>query len=77
MALKWPIMCWCAVKKLLTHSLTTAFSTRCGSLAVNHKGLLLVLLFLPVYSDSVAEWLACWTQAQKGLRSNHSRNAVG
>jgi len=22
MALKWPIMCWCAVKKLLTHSLT-------------------------------------------------------
>ena len=24
MALKWPIMCWCAVKKLLTHSLTHA-----------------------------------------------------
>jgi len=22
MALKWPSMCWCAVKKLLTHSLT-------------------------------------------------------
>jgi len=22
MALKWPTMCWCAVKKLLTHSLT-------------------------------------------------------
>jgi len=22
MALKWPIMCWCVVKKLLTHSLT-------------------------------------------------------
>ena len=22
MALKWPIMCWCAVKKLLTHSLS-------------------------------------------------------
>ena len=22
MALKWPIMCWCAVEKLLTHSLT-------------------------------------------------------
>jgi len=24
MALKWPSMCWCAVKKLLTHSLTHA-----------------------------------------------------
>jgi len=23
-----------------------------------------------------AEWLACWTQAQKGLGSNRSRNAV-
>ena len=26
---------------------------------------------------SVAEWLACWTQALKGLGSNCSRNAVG
>ena len=26
---------------------------------------------------SVAEWLACWTQAQKGQRSNRSRDAVG
>ena len=26
---------------------------------------------------SVAEWLACWTQAQKGSGSNHSRDAVG
>ena len=25
----------------------------------------------------VAEWLACWTQAQKGLGSNHRHNAVG
>ena len=24
--------------------------------------------------DSVAEWLACWTQAQKGLSSNRSRD---
>ena len=28
-------------------------------------------------SGSVAEWLACWTQAQKGLGSNRSHNAVG
>jgi len=26
---------------------------------------------------SVAEWLACWTQAQKGLGSNRSYDAVG
>jgi len=26
---------------------------------------------------SVAERLACWTQLQKGLVSNRSRNAVG
>ena len=26
---------------------------------------------------SVAEWLACWTQAQKGLGSNRSRDTVG
>jgi len=25
----------------------------------------------------VAEWLACWTQAQKGPGSNRSRDAVG
>jgi len=28
-------------------------------------------------AGSVAEWLACWTQAQKGLGSNRSRDAVG
>ena len=26
---------------------------------------------------SVAEWLACWTQAQKDPGSNRSRDAVG
>jgi len=30
-----------------------------------------------VQGGSVAEWLACWTQAQKGLGSNRSRDAVG
>jgi len=28
-------------------------------------------------SGSVAEWLACWTQAHKGPGSNRSRDAVG
>ena len=30
-----------------------------------------------VFAVSVAEWLACWTQARKGLGSNRSRDAVG
>ena len=30
-----------------------------------------------VWGDSVAEWLACWTQAQKCPGSNRSRDAVG
>jgi len=36
-------------------------------------------LFVRVFSQggSVAEWLACWTQAQKGPGLNHSRDAVG
>jgi len=25
----------------------------------------------------LAEWLACWTQSQKGLGSNRSRDAIG
>jgi len=31
-----------------------------------------------IYScGSVAEWLACWTEAQLRMRSNRSRDAVG
>jgi len=33
--------------------------------------------FMLVLLGSVAEWLACWTQAQKGPGSNRSRDAVG
>ena len=34
---------------------------------------------LPTFTEGgpVAEWLACWTQAQKGPGSNRSRDAVG
>jgi len=38
-----------------------------------------VLIFRFIVFDgggSVAEWLACWTQAQKGLGPNRSRDAV-
>ena len=31
---------------------------------------------LPLWGGSVAEWLACWTRAQKGPGSNRSRDAV-
>ena len=30
-----------------------------------------------VVIETVAEWLARWTQAQKGLGSNRSRDSVG
>ena len=33
-----------------------------------------VLFSMP---SSGSEWLACWTQVQKGAGSNHSRDAVG
>jgi len=34
--------------------------------------------FVGVYrGGSVAKWLACWTQVQKGPGSNRSRDALG
>jgi len=40
--------------------------------------LFFVYLTLPwLHGGSVAEWLACWTQAQKGPGSNRSRDAAG
>jgi len=41
-----------------------------------HECVVAPFLAHPVYR-SVAEWLACWTQAQKGPGSNRSRDAVG
>ena len=39
--------------------------------------LMCVLKYLLTYmGGSVAEWLACWTQAQKGPGSNRSHDAV-
>ena len=35
------------------------------------------LKVLELKGGSVAEWLACWTQVQKGLGSSLSRDAVG
>jgi len=34
-------------------------------------------LYVPTHmGGSVAEWLACWTQAQKGMGSNRSSDAA-
>ena len=38
---------------------------------------LLLLVVISLESGSVAEWLECWTQAQKGSGSNRNRDAVG
>jgi len=37
----------------------------------------LILSTIDRWGASVAEWLACWTEAQKGMGSNRSRDAVG
>jgi len=37
----------------------------------------IIFMYVDRLGGSVAEWLACWTQAQKGLGSNRSRDAVG
>ena len=52
-------------KSLTIHSLSASLSVLTAS--------------YPTYppTTSVAEWLACWTQAQKGPGSNRSRDAVG
>ena len=47
------------------------------SLAYRIIILLLIITIIYYYSVSVAEWLVCWTQAQKGPGSNPSRDAVG
>ena len=36
-----------------------------------------IIIIIVVVGGSVAEWLACWTQARKGPGSNRSRDAVG
>jgi len=47
-------------------------------LAIRPRDHMPIFLYRPSFcSGSVAEWLSCWTQAQKGLGSNRSRDAVG
>jgi len=58
---------------LLSHGIYTAYHSQYMQRAEPGD-------YVPSYwlrGGSVAEWLACWTQAQKGPGSNRSREAVG
>ena len=51
-----------------THFFEASFDWDCV-----YPGVILEILM----GGSVAEWLACWTQVQKGPGSNRNRDAVG
>ena len=59
--------------KLLEMNILFYASERRGFIS----GSLCVLQLLCCPGGSVAEWLACWTEAQKDPGSNRSRDAVG
>ena len=49
-----------------------------GKRAVKWVCVCVCVCVVPLWGGSVADdWLLCWTQAQKGLGSNRSRDAVG
>ena len=52
-------------------------STRCSSEQIAQMDGISFANYYDNYGGSVAEQLACWTQAQKGPGSNRSRDAVG
>ena len=52
-----------------------AIATRSAAVAIGFGCRVYLDIYVP-WGDSVAEWLACWTQVQKGLGSNRSCDAV-
>ena len=56
---------------------TEAFDTKRLQRSGAHMRATSFIITLIITGGSVAEWLACWTQAQKGPGSNCSRDAVG
>jgi len=58
--------------------LSEKITSFCGMMTTKKRfgNLLCISVFLD-FNHLVAEWLACWTQAQKGLGSNRSRDAAG
>jgi len=47
------------------------------NIAVSPTERVIYFALFSALGGSVAEWLACWTQAQKGPGSNRCRDAVG
>jgi len=79
---------YCAIHLLLLLELCGGRSGKLSVMARRHRnkgnqwwsvytGYSCISLPYSPCGGSVAEWLACWTQAQKGPGSNHSRDAVG
>jgi len=62
------------VNKVFSRSQT---NTSTSGARVHLRQLILVFCIYSEQGGSVAEWLACWTQSQKGPGSNRSRDAVG
>jgi len=59
------------IKLRLSFGLSSTFCLRFWTSITSY------LVFIRSQGGSVAEWLACWTQAQKGPGSNRSHDAVG
>ena len=73
--------CWCwgvsDVSQIRTWPVTCTYATLLETHFHTHSACLTHLTLSNGTSGSVAEWLACWTQAQKGPGSNRSRDDVG
>jgi len=59
------------------HCIATVIIEAARSSLLNRFSVEIVLFTVHSSGSSVAEWLACWTQAQKDLGSNRNRHAVG
>ena len=72
----------CSVPRRLQAGNKKAANVDCDRLLLAHSSNLIIYTFVlatgsrEMAGGSVAEWLACWTQAQKGPGSNRSRDAV-
>ena len=71
---------WRRTGQAMRHRLQWFIHVRTHGLRKKDELLIILPTLLMGYattSGSVAEWLECWTQAQKGPGSNRSRDTVG
>ena len=78
----WLSSCYIELQLCLAVALWESVVVSCSarSQAGQRAGVCILSAFTSTWhfmGGSVAEWLACWTQAQKGPGSNRSRDAVG